>query len=149
MIYSILTVLSLTLMIIAYHFRRPAPAFASAISWLLFGLYSYGLSLGIWDIYYDLMILGVMMFLVAIMEGYVLRPKPQEQDSSEDYYGRDMEDYATRRQNSRIWKDYLRTIANGDSVDIRTARERQEKLKLLRASKRQIRQGKDEEWRED
>lgn len=127
---------AITTMGVGFIIKRPAWAFGGAVLWLLFGLNANTFSLALWDIYYDMMILGVAMFFVALMEGFVIRPNPEQQDSSEDYYGSEVEQYATRRQNFRLWGDYFRTIANGDKERLNQLKEKRRNMAMARRSKR-------------
>lgn len=82
----VLIFLSLALMTMGYIFRRPAMALAAGIAWLIFGLYSYSLSAATWDIYYGLFWLGLGMLFVCLLEGFILRPKEEQQEPQEDYW---------------------------------------------------------------
>ena len=73
-------------MTLAYVFRRPALAMGAVIGWLLAALHSYSLSVVMWDIYYGVFWLGLGMFFVCLLEGFILRPKDEQQESTENYW---------------------------------------------------------------
>jgi membrane protein implicated in regulation of membrane protease activity len=94
-------VLGMVLMIMAYVFRRPALAIIDSVIWLMFGIYSLSLSVATWDIYYGLFVVGVAMFLVAIFEGFILRPRRSQTEPEEEFWDSEADDYAKRRAEFR------------------------------------------------
>ena len=88
--------LPLGLMVIAYWTRRPAIAIGGAIAWVSFAYWNYTLYTALWDIYFILFWLGIGMTITTLLEGFVLRPKPDQmepEEADEDTF----EDYAARR----------------------------------------------------
>jgi len=98
MVTILLIVLALTLLIMAYKFKRPSLGIAGSIAWLLFGLYSLTLSTVTWDIYYDLFVLGMGLFIMALIESMMLRPKTEEEAPEEDVWGKARSEYLERKQ---------------------------------------------------
>lgn len=74
--------MGLGLMASGYAFKRPAIAFGSAGVWIILAVFSYGFSITMWDPFYILFWISILLVIVAAMEGMVLRPK--KQDTPED-----------------------------------------------------------------
>jgi hypothetical protein len=104
MLLITLTVLALTMMISAYIFKRPALAISSGILWLLFGLQSLTLSTVVWDIYYDLFIVGIGLFIMGLVESMAVRPVVKDETPPEDYWDRSVREYNRNQeaQNERL-----------------------------------------------
>lgn len=96
--------LSLALMAIAYWVKRPAIGVAAGVSWLLLGLYNLSVSVTTWDIYYDLFVMGIAMFIASLIEAQMLRPKVAEENEEEDVWGKARSEYIERKkqQNERL-----------------------------------------------
>lgn len=104
MLLITLAFIALTLMICAYTFKRPAVSVAGGVLWLLFGLWSLSISTVTWDIYYDLFIVGIGLFIMGLVEAMSLRPKIQDEAVFEDYWDRAKKEYDQRQveQNERL-----------------------------------------------
>ena len=85
-----LAILALSLMTIAYTFKRGYLMWAAAPAWLIFGLYNRSLSTQTWDLYFGLfLIASVGMVLLCIVEAVLIKPK--KQDVKEDMYAEDLD----------------------------------------------------------
>ena len=82
----LLAVVGISLMLAGYYTRRPAVAIGASAAWLLFGLWTLSLSTATWDIYYLEFMLGILLFIVCILEGWTLRPKVKNEEPEEDYW---------------------------------------------------------------
>lgn len=104
MLLITLALIALTLMICAYTFKRPAVSVAGGVLWLLFGLWSLSISTVTWDIYYDLFIVGIGLFIMGLVEAMSLRPKVQDESVFEDYWDRAKKEYEQKQaeQNERL-----------------------------------------------
>lgn len=74
--------LALIMMVVAYHFRKPAMAIGAAMLWVIAGLIHYDLSTATWDVYYGVFWFTIAMGIVSIMEtlSVVITKKQQEKD---------------------------------------------------------------------
>lgn len=66
------------LMCVGYAFNRASVAIAAGIMFLVAAIHAYTLSAGPWDAMYAAFWGGILLFIVAIMEGITLRPRPDQ-----------------------------------------------------------------------
>ena len=66
------------LMAVAYTFNRAAIAIAAAIVFMVAAGQAYTLSVGIWDVMYGAFWAGILLAIIAILEGITLRPRADQ-----------------------------------------------------------------------
>ena len=81
---AILAFMTTCFTIATYVFKKPVLAFAGAGGWVIFGVYSYTMSVAAWDIYYGIFFLAMGMVIVCVLEPILMRQKKDE--LSEDVY---------------------------------------------------------------
>lgn len=114
---SVLVFMSVALMTLAYYTRRPAIAIGAGLAWLIFGVYNYTLFLVEWDINYVLFIFGVIMFFTCLIEGFVLKPKPENQEMEEDDWDKELEELHARKQREEDAKRGIRIVRRNEDID--------------------------------
>ncbi len=70
--------IGVALMVAGYAFRRPAVAIAAGIMFTVSAIQAYILSAGPWDAMYATFWGSILLFVIAILEGITLRPKPED-----------------------------------------------------------------------
>jgi len=94
-----LAFISLALMTLSYTFKRPSMGIGAAMCWLIFGIYNLTNSVANWDIYYDLFVVGALLFIVALLECMIFRPKADDEEPEEQlFWDRQLEEYNKNKQ---------------------------------------------------
>lgn len=73
-----LGMVGVSLMAVAYTFNRAALAIAAAIIFLVAAAQAYTLSVAMWDLFYGAFWAGVLLAIIAILEGITLRPRDDQ-----------------------------------------------------------------------
>lgn len=104
------------LMCVGYAFNRASVAIAAGIMFMVAAIQAYTLSAGPWDAMYVAFWGGILLFIIAIMEGITLRPRPEQmtpeeraQDDTEtDMNETDLDRYNTTRERREAHDDRRR-----------------------------------------
>lgn len=100
--------MAVSLMTMAYMFRKHFLAFGAAMGWILVAVYAYTLSAAAWDVYYGLFWFAIALVILSALEAMAVRekaePAEEEEKSTLDRY--------VERQNKQMgklkkWKDAL------------------------------------------
>lgn len=101
--------MALTLLIMAYAFKRQYLAFASTGGWLLLGAYAYTLSTGA-DVLYILFWISMGLVLVSAIEAMLLREKKEPEEAMSS-----LDKYAEKQEKQREKMDKMKRIMGGKS----------------------------------
>ncbi len=130
-IFSIgLGLIAVALMVFAYIVRRPAFALLAGLLWLVFGIFNYTLYAVEWDIYYVLFIIGVCLLFTCLIEGFILKPKPENQEMEEDSWDKELDELRARKQRDEDAKKGVRNniiLSNGEIKEIEDKKYRRNK----------------------
>jgi hypothetical protein len=111
---AILLFASITMMVVAYAFKKGAIAFMAATMWVVFLIYCYTQSTlpvtGVWDIYAGLLFLGLSGALLCALEPVIM--KPRKEDVKDDIFVDDIDNFEKDLKNysrqTRIPRVYSR-----------------------------------------
>jgi len=116
---AILAFMTTCFTIATYVFKKPVLAFAGAGGWVIFGVYSYTMSVAAWDIYYGIFFLAMGMVIVCVLEPILMRQKKDEL-SDEIYDNADK--YSDRQGKFREKLDKFKTLSSSDIKRRRAAK---------------------------
>lgn len=109
-----LGMVGVSLMAVAYTFNRAAISIAAAIIFLVAAAQAYTLSVAMWDLFYAAFWAGVLLAIIAILEGITLRPRPEqltEEERAQDDTETDPEDTDYDRWRKRVNQRRARRVS--------------------------------------
>ena len=78
-----LGLVGVALMCVGYAYNRASVAIAAGIMFLVAAIQAYTLSAGPWDVMYAAFWGGILLFIIAVMEGITLRPRKDQLTAEE------------------------------------------------------------------
>lgn len=75
--------MAVSLMVMAYMFRKHFLAFGAAMGWVLVAVYAYTLSAAAWDVYYGLFWFAIALVIISTLEAMAVREKVEPTEEEE------------------------------------------------------------------
>jgi membrane protein implicated in regulation of membrane protease activity len=78
-----LLLMAVSLMTLAYVFRKHFLAFGAAMGWILVAVYAYSLSAVAWDVYYGLFWFAIALVVGSVLEAMAVRERAEPTEEVE------------------------------------------------------------------
>jgi membrane protein implicated in regulation of membrane protease activity len=75
--------MAVSLMTLAYMYKKHFLAFGAAMGWILVAVYAYSLSVAAWDVYYGLFWFAIALVVGSVLEAMVVRERPEPTEEEE------------------------------------------------------------------